>query len=191
MSTYFIESSTLTDLADSIRNMRKEKGTMTPSQMKAKIEASTLGIPVTVHINKTTGKWERPQEYPDLDSIVLPQDFDGVYMTYDLRKTPGMAWIGIHASVKNGGSFDVDRGHLENNVFVSDETHRCGNGTYFRQDLDMANGDIQLWRVKSVNTADSRVPLARLYVFPIGSSLQIDVTPGIEHVKMYDGMKQF
>jgi hypothetical protein len=32
------------------------------------------------------------------------------------------------------------------------------------------------------------VPLARLYVFPGWSTLQIDVTLGIEHMEMDDGV---
>ena len=101
-STYYVQGSTMQGIADAIRGMRHEKGALTPAQMQAKIESSVLGIPISIHINSETGRWERPLEYPNLDAIDLPEDFDGVYMTYDLRKTPSYAWIGVWATTSGG-----------------------------------------------------------------------------------------
>ena len=116
--------------------------------MEAKIRASRTGVPIEIsnHINPETGKWERPEEYPDLDSIEIPSDADVVYMTYDLRKTPGYGWIGIYCNM-NGGDFYVDRGHLNNGEFVVDERLTGSAGSRVRHNLDDTYGNVQLWRV--------------------------------------------
>lgn len=148
---YAINRESLTGIADAVRGMRYEKGELTPAQIEAKIRASHLGIPISVsnHIGPD-GKWQRPAEYPDLDSIDIPDDFDGVYLTYDLRKTPGYGWIGITAATKKTyGVFYVERGHLEDEAFVTDESYETASTQYFRMNLEDENGEIQLWRVRS------------------------------------------
>ena len=157
--TYVVKEETLTGIADAVRGMRYEKGEMTPTEIEAKIRASHLGIPITVsnHIDPETGKWKRPAEYPDLDSIDIPDDFDGVYLTYDLRKTPGYGWIGVNCELhETGGTYTIERGHLENGVFIVDETHTENDNVTFRQALDDAYGDVQLWRVRSSNKKIAR-----------------------------------
>lgn len=111
------------------------------------------GIPITLtnHVNPITGKWERPANYPDLDSITLPEDFDGVYLTYDLTKTPDYGWIGIFVSTANSAAWTVERGHIENGSFATDYSTQMSNATYFRQPLDDVNGDVQLWRITSAD----------------------------------------
>ena len=116
MSKYLINDSTLTGIADAVRDMRHEKGQLTPAQIEAKIRASRLGIPINVslHIDPETGEWVRPQGYPDLDSITIPNDFDGVYLTYDLTKTPGYGFIAVYVNSRYSGNYYVERGHLLN-----------------------------------------------------------------------------
>lgn len=103
--------------------------------------------------------WVRPSDWPDIDALAVQvaDDEDCVYLTYDLRKTPGYGWIGIAArNDVNNTDWYVERGHVANGAFVADETHSItttnrNNLTYFRQALDNAGGDVQLWRVRSEN----------------------------------------
>ena len=149
MSQYLIQDTTLSGIADAVRDLRHEKGLMTPAQIEAKIKSTSLGFPIKISNHMVNGQWVRPQEYPDLDSITIPSDFDGMYLTYDLRKTPGYGWIGIYCQCdSSSGEFYVERGHLESGEFVIDETHTQAKNTYFRQALDSTYGDVQLWRVR-------------------------------------------
>lgn len=182
---YTIKDQTLTGIADAVRELRHESGKMTPAQIEEKIRASKQGLPIHLeekflhtNIDPVTKKWVRPSEYPDLDSIYIAENEEVVYLTYDLRKTPGYGWIGVYvANTTNDTNFYIERGHLtnivvevENNqgdiiqqtrvIFVADYTvtRQSTSATtatsprYFRQDLDQANGQIQLWRVRSDNT---------------------------------------
>lgn len=106
-----------------------------------------LGMSYNEHINSKTHKWERPSTWPDLDSIILDDNFDGVYLTYDLT-TMDDPWIGVYVGTENTYSYTIERGHLVNGEFVSDYSQTV-TSRYFRQDLDSANGDIQLWRISA------------------------------------------
>ena len=150
---YSIEKPTLTGIADAVRNLRHEKQQMTPAQIEAKIRASHLGIPiqVTCHINPETGQWERPADWPDLDALAaqIVGDADCLYLTYDLRKTPGYGWIGVYAKTADNSAWTAERGHVENGVFVADETISTASAGYLRRALVDAEGDVQLWRISS------------------------------------------
>lgn len=147
MAKYAIEKESLSNIADAVRELRCEKEEMTPAEMAAKIHLSTIGLPVVIE-GGLPSPWVRPSDWPDLDSIQMDDDFDGLYLTYDLRKTPGYGWIGLYTEMKaKTEHFFVQRGHLENGAFVVDESNEFTNTNYFRQDLDEADGDVQLWRV--------------------------------------------
>lgn len=119
-------------------------------------ELDELGYGMDLDIDEscTSDDWVRPSDYPDPTVIDLT-DFDGVYLTYDLRKTPGYGWIGIYCvNVEAGTMVYVERGHLSGTEFVVDEafsgeSSSSSNGYYFRQELNEANGNVQLWRVRS------------------------------------------
>lgn len=162
MSKYLIDETTMSGIADAVRDMRHEKAKMTPAQIEAKIRATRLGIPITIsnHINPETGKWERPAEWPDIDALAakLSDTDECVYLTYDLRKTPGYGWIGIYVQNNtNNTPFWIERGHIEDDEFIADESHEqisinsnaATSTRYFRQALDETYGEIQLWRVRS------------------------------------------
>ena len=162
MSKYIIDEQTMTDLADSGRGMRYEKDTMTPALIAERIRATEIGWPISVgeNINQATGKWERPADWPDIDMLAeqVADDEDCVYLTYDLRKTPGYAWIGLYVqNATNGTPFWVERGHIEDGAFVVDDSYEqisssssnAGSTRFFRRTLDDADGDVQLWRVRS------------------------------------------
>lgn len=153
MSKYQIDSSTLTGIADAVREMRREIEVLTPAQIQSKIEASKIGLPhnMTIHVNPTTEEWERPNDWPDIDALAneITGDQDCLYLTYDLRKTPGYGWIGVYATTSDKTSWTVDRGHISNGEFVSDATFSVAHGNYFRQTLDDTYGNVQLWKVSS------------------------------------------
>ena len=183
-NTYTIKEQTLTGIADAVRELRHESGLMTPAQIQAKIRESKQGLPIHLkgkflhtNIDPITKKWVRPQEYPDLDSIYIGENEQVVYLTYDLRKTPGYGWIGVCVTNATANTkFWVERGHLttttvevidnEDNiiqqtrvVFVADysveRTYTTATTAtsplYFRQMLDENNGNVQLWRVRSAD----------------------------------------
>lgn len=150
MSKYSIEESTLTGIADAVRDLRYENDPLTPAEIEAKIRDSEIGLDLDICVGEDE-PWVRPDDWPNLDEIEMDDDFDGVYLTYDLRKTPGYGWIGIscYTALKPADAIYIERGHLENNVFVVDESHYVAHQAAFRQPLDEANGLVQLWRVRS------------------------------------------
>ena len=153
MSTYRINDTTLTGIADAVRNLRHEKSQLTPAQIEAKIRTSRLGVPIVVsnHINQTTGQWERPADWPDIDALAaqIVGDVDCLYLTYDLRKTVGYGWIGVYAKTADDTAWTADRGHVTNGAFVPDETFSTASNAYLSRELDPVNGDVQLWRITS------------------------------------------
>ena len=151
MSKYSVNASTMTGIADAVRKMRHEKTLMTPATIEAKIKASHLGIPIVVSTHMVDGHWVRPDEYPDLNALSaqLGANEDCAYFTYDLRKTEGYGWVGQYAETADGAKWHVERGHVASGAWVTDESHEMSSGAYFRQDLDDAYGDVQLWRVRS------------------------------------------
>ena len=147
---YSIDETSLTNIANAIRNMRQETGALIPAQMASKINDSRLGIPIDAQLHYSSTGWVRPNNYPDLDVLysTISDTESRVYLTYDLTKTSGYGWIGIYAS---GSTWYVDRGHISNGEFVADWTSSAQSASsFFRQDLDSTNGDVQLWCVRSV-----------------------------------------
>ena len=142
----------MTDLADAIRGACGTSDSMTISQMITNVGNIQSGIP----IDSYNRPFERPEEYPDLDSIEIDENFEGLYLTYDLRLTPGYGWIGLYVRTRTAGAkYTMERGHLENGVFVADysvemtseNSDAATSGRFFRQDLDETNGTVQLWRM--------------------------------------------
>ena len=147
---YNVHEETLTAIADKIRERKYIDTKMTPAEMVDEIDE--MGYPLGVDEDKNyycADGWVRPEGYPNLDAIDI-SDMDGVYLTFDITKTPGYAWIGIYGERLLNFPIYIERGHLnENNEFVVEEQHSIGNKAFFRQDLDEADGDVQLWRVWS------------------------------------------
>ena len=144
---YNVHEETLTDIADAVRELRYETDKMTPAEMASRIRRSSIGMPVVIE-GGLPSPWVRPADWPDIDSIEMDDDFDGLYLTYDLRKTPGYGWIGLYTEMRaRTEHFFVERGHIEGGAFVADESHEFTNTNYFRQDLDETDGNVQLWRV--------------------------------------------
>ena len=51
------------------------------------------GLDIKPSSPTVNGKWQRPSNYPDLSKVTIGNDFDGVYLTYDLNKTPEFPFI--------------------------------------------------------------------------------------------------
>ena len=149
---YIIQKSSLKDIADAIREMKMYDDKLTPEDMPDEIKSihtgTDLDCSVTVGWNREA--WTRPEGWPNLDIISIPDDFDGVYMTYDLTKTRGYGWIGVYAQMSVANSkYYVERGHIEGTAFVADYSVEVAKGTFYREPLDETNGLVQLWRVYS------------------------------------------
>lgn len=148
---YTVRRETLEAIADKIREKKYIDDPMTPAQMVEELDELGYGVSDIVYgVSVTVDPWVRPIEYPDPTVLDLT-DFDGLYLTYDLRKTPGYGWIGIYATLAIGAGHRIyiERGHIENGEFVTDESFDMASGGYFRQDLDETNGEVQLWRIHS------------------------------------------
>ena len=155
MSLYSVYGETMTGIADAVRHMRYEKGTLTPAQIISKINASIIGMGITLdsHIDPSTGQWVRPEGYPNLDALKaqIPANTDCVYMTYDLTKTPGCCFIALSATTQDGTAWTIERGHVADGAFVADFTATVNSSSAYRADLDSANGNVQLWRATTAS----------------------------------------
>lgn len=153
MSKYIVDSETMTRIADAVRNMRHESQAMTPAEIEAKIKATRLGIPISVISDNTDNeKWIRPAVYPDLDALKaqIPDGSDVIYLTYDLRKTTEFRFLSVRCDQPSSvPKYYVDRGHVESGVFVVDETFEADRNNAFTKTLDLNDGEIQLYRVRS------------------------------------------
>lgn len=147
---YTVRKETLEAIADKIREKKYIDDPMTPAQMVEEMDELHFGgYTIDVDTSITVEPWVRPAEYPDPTVLDLT-DFDGLYLTYDLRKTPGYGWIGIYATLVIGRQrIYIERGHIENAIFVVDDGFDMASGGYFRQELNIADGEVQLWRVHS------------------------------------------
>ena len=148
---YRISGERMTGIADAIRAKTGDAGTMTPPQMIDEINGIRLGIPVTItcHTNEQTGEWERPAEWPDLDTIDCSTGDDCLYATYDCSKTPGYGWVGFYGLTTDSSAWTIERGTLSNGVFTASETYSVNSNAFFRHPLDSSLGTIQLWRARS------------------------------------------
>ena len=121
MSNYIIQDTTLTDIANAIRNKTGSNGPMTPLEMPNKIESiETGGGSLPPDTPEPITPWVRPSNYPDLDSIIIDNTANEIYLTVD--KTLDTAETEL--SFSNFTTVDQTRlsvGHLENGVFVEDK----------------------------------------------------------------------
>ena len=143
-----IQSDTLAGMADAVRGLTRDDVPLTPPEMAAAIGACQLGIPFYHGDHVVNGRWVRPEGWPDLDALKaqIPEGESCVYLTYVLSRAPDQAWVGMYA---NGGAWVAERGHVEGGAFVADESTSHSSKQYHRQMLDPADGDVQLWRMRS------------------------------------------
>lgn len=76
--------------------------------------------------------WTRPNGWPNLDSINIPSDFEGVYLTFDNSANLPYYIASFYCNVTNSGSYVVDIGYLNNSTFTVLQTSTVGQGAYQR-----------------------------------------------------------
>ena len=118
-------------IADAIRAKNFSSSSYYPSEMAEAIAAIPDGVNINASPNvyPAGDHWTRPANYPDLDSIVIPADFDGVYLTYDLSRTPGWGFIGIYVNTPtaSSGAFIPPRTLHESALSAAEPRQmRCG-----------------------------------------------------------------
>lgn len=105
------------------------------------IETGKAYNSVTVNVNPDI--WVRPSNWPNLDVLTLSDSYStDIYMTYDLTK---VEWPPFIAISDNGGDGILERGHIANNTFITDETYSRDTWATQRSYLDTTNGDIQIF----------------------------------------------
>lgn len=65
------------------------------------------------------GAWERPSDWPDLDSLELDSSFEGLYLTYENTSTTALHCAKFSISMSPTRSYNVAIGYINNNNFVS------------------------------------------------------------------------
>ena len=143
-----IESDTLVSLAEATRGLTRTSSPLTPPQMADAVGSARLGLPFESSDHMVAGRWVRPSGWPDLDALkeTIPEGESVIYLTYVISRAPDQAWVGMYV---NGGAWVAERGHVEGGRFVADATTSHNSNTYHREALDPANGDVQLWRMRS------------------------------------------
>ena len=109
--------------------------------------------------------WQRPEWLPDLDSLTLPDDFDGVYLTFDNTTALKEAGLTIGTTDTNA-SFSIELGTVENGVFTADssETYTMSSGASSKTvviDYSSLEDDYVVARVLPIETHLSCVCFAR------------------------------
>ena len=77
--------------------------------------------------------WLRPNDWPNLDAIDIPDTFEGVYLTYKNTSDLPYRIACFICNTSNNGVYKIEAGHLNSsNVFVADITNAnaAGNGSY-------------------------------------------------------------
>ena len=192
MADYIIQDTTLTNMANAIRDVWAEPSTntMTPQMMINKIKATNIlrGAPNGMTDDEP---WVRPESWPDLDSLTLPalNGGDVLYLTYDLSKTEGYCdpFISVRIRAGAAGTAYIKRGHISNNEFVADETNSLSigntNAGTFSQDLDPNNGNIQLWQITAT------FPITRIgFTPPSDKQLENMIQPCVEKYGRLDNI---
>lgn len=149
---YSVQRETMRGIADAVRGLAYTDAQMTPDEIIDEINEHTLGIPLSPDIcgKMANGKWMRPADWPDIATLFdeIGEDEDCAYLTYKLSRYPDGAWIGIDGQAD---TWVVERGHIENGVFIADETHEVSGRGKFIQLLNSEYGDVQLWRVRTTS----------------------------------------
>lgn len=145
MANYLTNTNDLMQVADAIR---QRGGTSEPLEFPSEFVSAIRAIP-----SEGGGdSWERPEGWPDLDSIDLA-DFEGSYYTYDTTLMPTGGYDSVHlvGTTQNGGNYIVERGHLQNGLFIADDTFTCKTNVVFDQPIDVNDGVYQVWRARPVD----------------------------------------
>lgn len=134
--------------------------------------------PVTVGVQGRG--WKRPSDWPDLDSITMPST-DCIYLTYDLRKTPGIAWIGIYVVTEGNAKWTLERGTLDSGgIFTAIASQEFSSYETCRQTLNESDGDVQLFRITAESGANITECFFRSNTDTQASNFRNDYQPCVE-----------
>lgn len=152
---YVLQESTLQGLGNAMRKHFDTTDTFTPLEMIEKLnikETGSVNIQMNnnSHINPVTGKWERPETWPDIDALAAEcnGEEDCLYLTYDLTVHPDYHWIGIYVNMSEGDTWYLDR--YDEGEFT--HTHlSASKNNRIRYDLtnEPDNSTVQVWRLTS------------------------------------------
>ena len=194
MSTYTIQDTTLTGLADKVRKIwaYPSSKTFTPAQMIDKLDNTNIFFTDNNSMSGTSTPWNRPSSWPDLDSVTLPTagNGDDVYLTYDLTKVSDEVdpFISLYIRPTSSATITVQRGTISNGTFTAaaTTTSSVSGNTVYRvfEELDSTNGDVQVWRITSTS------PLNRFGFIPAtsGATRQNMMQPCVERYGRLDGL---
>lgn len=151
MAIYRTNTEELTSIADAIRSVNDSSAALEyPNGFSSAIKQFPM-LPLTAGLSTVaTGPWIRPNDWPNLDSLTVGADEQVVYLTYDLRKTPGYGWLGLYIQLASDGDITLSLGHIENGEFISDgdTTFTTNNWSiYIRKTLSTTEGNVQLYRI--------------------------------------------
>lgn len=144
MSKYSVEGQTMADIADGVRWRTGKYNQMSTAEMVAELKKNYgVNRRHSVDIIPDDGPWVRPSGWPDLDSLNLEMaGNDFIYMTYDAnREASAIVW---HIETADRQPATLDIGHIENGVYVVDETYSVNNNTDFVKWTDDYSGYLVL-----------------------------------------------
>lgn len=122
MSKKVINEQTMTDIADAIREKLETSDKFHPSEMPGAIHRIKGGI----------AEWERPSEWPNLDSLDL-SDYEDVFVI-TLDNTKRDAWFSVKASTSAGSGTIIlfEQGTVIDGEFVLEKTWWGTKGSTYR-----------------------------------------------------------
>ena len=109
--------------------------------------------PVTVNVQGGNGyggdgTWARPLDMPKLDDMDISGG-DVVYLTYDATEVEGFCDISVKRS---SGDIVVDIGHIENGLFVVENTDTYTSNTMYKKFFGSPNGTYKVIRIRGLIT---------------------------------------
>ena len=138
---YSVHNDTMQGLADAVRHRTGSWDEMTPPEMIEKLsEPYFERYDIDPYYVDPEEAWERPQGWPDLDSlnVQFEGDTDVIYMTYDAdAEVSAVAW---HIDTKSSTQATVEIGHIESGSYVADQSFTVNNNTNFIEWLDSYSG---------------------------------------------------
>lgn len=131
MANVLIEESSLTAIANAIRDRNNSNTTYKPSEMDEAINNL---------ITVDRDEWVRPADWPDYSQVDISNN-DVIYLTYDTTMDNG--WISIIVY----GDYIVERGSLNNGIFTSVSSTNCTSGTSFKEHLPTNEGTYVVYKI--------------------------------------------
>ena len=176
MSEYgVINKDILVNIADRIRKKTCSTEQIRVSQLANKIKDIQTGLPINIelHIGED-GEWERPNDYPNLDSISdwHNEEFEGVYLTYKVTDYDA-DFISLNCLISSG-EYTIEQGHIEGNAFIVDYTYNCSSNSYVTQRIVANNNEkYVVFRVKPVSGHITRFSFGMIATSYSGKSIAI------------------